>query len=87
MIGEPAIKLRLATCKGLTVVPALERLRARVGHRVSALLEDAWPREELLEAGGKPGRTVEDLRQTVPLLVIQREDGSIGHGPLGLHER
>jgi hypothetical protein len=86
VIGEPAIKLRLATSKGPAVVLALERLRARVGHR-AALLEDAWPREEFLEVGGNAGRTVENLRQAVPLLVIQREDGSIGHGPLGLHHR
>jgi len=32
VIGEPAIKLRLPTGKGPTVMLALERLRARVGH-------------------------------------------------------
>jgi hypothetical protein len=32
VIGEPAIKLRLPTSKGPTVMLALERLRARVGH-------------------------------------------------------
>lgn len=51
---------------------------------MSALLEDAWFREEPFESGGNPGRPVEEFIKAIPLLLVESEDRAIGEDSLGL---
>lgn len=87
MVGQPPVKLGLPTVESLALVPALERLGTGTGHRARTLLEGAWPRKQLSESGGDPGRPVEDLREAIPALIVEREHGAVCQNPLGLENR